>query len=388
MPYKVKSFWKLGKDVLKGRPRNTRVNSSKNKSSPDQETPPSTTNTPQPSPIRLQTSESANLSLWDRAYDSLKETDGQQVEEYEKLLSRELQAVGSRKQDKPIDYPDNSDESLARTENQINSTSPQVRLAQLQAITSSGLEQLNEKKARYYIFGRKFILRDQMAQATQFIQNIKKIIDRAVKVSPQASLAWAGISVILPILMNPIVAEEVSRDGCLYITSRIQFYLKLESLIFPSDKIPASIQHTELEESLIALYRQIIGFQIRTVRRIYLTRLARFTEDAVQREDWEGLLAKIQASEKTLASDIRLVNDTAMVRELEKLNNNAEKWFADNFALAALLKDRGAPTSQVPNDSPGTWQFIATGGTQNNITGSGIHFSGVTFAAPVHFNLK
>lgn len=36
-------------------------------------------------------SEKLKPSLWDRAYDDLKKTDGQLVEEYEKLLSTQLQ---------------------------------------------------------------------------------------------------------------------------------------------------------------------------------------------------------------------------------------------------------------------------------------------------------
>lgn len=42
-------------------------------------------------------SEKFKPSLWDRAYDGLKETDGQLVEEYEKLLSTQLQTNTGQK---------------------------------------------------------------------------------------------------------------------------------------------------------------------------------------------------------------------------------------------------------------------------------------------------
>ncbi|EHK20670.1 uncharacterized protein TRIVIDRAFT_49885 [Trichoderma virens Gv29-8] len=338
---------------------------------------PSAAITPDPAPASSQTStpsEAVKVSLWDRAYDSLREKEGQQVEEYEELLSRELQATTGSKNGEHF-Y------------NKIEGTNHKIRLAQLETITSSGLRKLDEKKARYLIFGHEFIPRDQLAKATQFIQNIKAVIDEAVRVSPEASLAWAGVSVILPIFMNPSVAEEVSRDGCLYVTSRILFYVKLESLLFSSNSIQDSGLNVELEGSLIELYRQIIDFQIRTVRRVYLTRLARYREDTLRHEDWKGMMARIQKSEETFRGDFKLVNDAAKGRELEKLSSNAEKFFADiNSVLVPSLKDsRRASTFAFQNDGPGS-QFNVTGGRQNNMVGSGIQFYGGKFDAPVSFN--
>ncbi|KAK5993794.1 hypothetical protein PT974_07231 [Cladobotryum mycophilum] len=425
---KIKRFSRLGK-IFKTRTRNGSVDSGADASTPEEasqnpqpntnltssildsslpsasesasqgsttaslaDNPTSTANTPEPVAVRVETvdqSEAAKISLWDRAYDSLREKDEQLVEEYEELLSRELQSNTGSNNDTPIDGHNNADESPIKSENQIDSSNRKIRLAQLETITSSGLGQLDEKKARYFIFGHEFILRDQLAQATQFIQNIKGVIDEAVKASPPASLAWAGVCVILPIFMNPSVAEEVSRDGCLYVISRIRFYVKLESLLSSSNRMQASGLHAELEDRLIALYRQIIDFQIRTVRRVYLTRLARLAEDTVRHEDWKGMLARIQESEKTFSDDFKQVNDAAMGRELEELNSNAERFFADiTSVLAALLKDnRKASTFSFQNHGSGS-QFNATGGTQNNITGSGIQFSGVNFRAPVNFGGK
>ncbi|UKZ82695.1 hypothetical protein TrVFT333_010490 [Trichoderma virens FT-333] len=341
---------------------------------------PSAAIAPDPAPASSQTStpsEAVKVSLWDRAYDSLREKEGQQVEEYEELLSRELQATTGSKNDITVTNHDDAAECHIKPENKIEGTNHKIRLAQLETITSSGLRKLDEKKARYLIFGHEFIPRDQLAKATQFIQNIKAVIDEAVRVSPEASLAWAGVSVILPIFMNPSVAEEVSRDGCLYVTSRILFYVKLESLLFSSNRIQDSGLNAELEGSLIELYRQIIDFQIRTVRRVYLTRLARYREDTLRHEDWKGMMARIQKSEETFRGDFKLVNDAAKGRELEKLSSNAEKFFADiNSVLVPSLKDsRRASTFAFQNDGPGS-QFNVTGGRQNNMVGSGIQFYG------------
>lgn len=329
------------------------------------------------------TPEPPKISLWDRAYDGLKERDAQLVKEYEQLLSRELQTITSPKNG----VPDRNDEIRVETENQIEDGNHRSRLTQMETISNNGLRQLDEKKARFNIFGHEFIFRDQLAQATQFIQTIKNAIDVAVRASPEASLAWAGFCVILPIFLNPSDAEEASRDGCLYVTSRVHFYVKLESLLSAGNKVQHSGLDVELEGRLIALYQLIIDFQIRTVRRVYLTRLKRLKEDTIQHENWEGLIARIQESEKAFSDDFKLVKDAALGATLEELNSTAEKLLADiDSMLVSLFKNnRKASTFSFQNWGSGS-QFNTTDGIQYNATDRSMQFVGGTFSGAVTFN--
>ncbi|KAL6894707.1 hypothetical protein GGI43DRAFT_412007 [Trichoderma evansii] len=332
-------------------------------------------NLAEPTAVTLNTLKQPKISLWDRAYDSLREKDKKLVEAYEELLSRQLQ-------------PGNNDEIHVKTESQIESGDHRIRLAQLEIITSNGLQQLDKKKARFNIFGHEFILRDQLAQATQFIQTIKDAIDVAVRASPEASLAWAGICVILPLFMNPSVAEEASRDGWLYVTSRIHFYVKLESLLLASNRLRNSGLDVELEDRLITLYRSIIDFQIRTVRRVYLTRLARLKEDTVQHENWKGMITKIQELEKMFSDDFTLVKDATMGKELEELNKNAEKLLMviGSMLPSLLNNNRKESTFYFSNHGSGSQFNATTGGTQYNATGNSKQFNGATFHGTVTFN--
>lgn len=329
------------------------------------------------------TPESPKISLWDRAYDGLKERDAQLVKEYEQLLSRELQTITGPKNG----LSDSNEEIHVSSENQIETDNHRSRLTQMERISNTGLQQLDEKKARFNIFGHEFILRDQLAQATQFIQTIKTAIDVAVKASPEASLAWAGFCVILPIFMNPSDAEEASRDGCLYVTSRIHFYVKLESLLSAGSKKQDSGLDIELEGRLIALYQLIIDFQIRTVRRVYLTRLKRLKEDTVQHENWKSMIAKIQESEKLLSDDFKLVNDTTMGAALEELNINTKKLLTQiDSMLASLTKTSGdVSTFYFQNTGVGD-QFTNHGGYQYNATDNARQFNKTTFHGGVIFN--
>lgn len=340
-------------------------------------------NIPGPTADILETPKQSKTSLWDRAYDSLRARDKRLVEEYEELLSRELQAIANSKN--VID--DNNNELHVHMDNQIENDDHKMRLTQLETITSNGLQQLDKKKAKFNIFGHEFILRDQLSQATQFIQTIKDAIDVAVRASPEASLAWAGFCVILPIFMNPSAAEEASRDGCLYVTSRIHFYVKLESLISASNRLRTSGLDAELEGCLITLYRLIIDFQIRTVRRVYLTRVRRFKEDTVQHENWKGMITKIQESEKLFSDDFKLIQDAVMGTALEELNDNAKKLLADiDSMLVPLFKiSRTGSTSSFQSYGSGN-QFNAVGGAQYNAMDNARQFNGSAFNGAVTFN--
>ncbi|KAL7961183.1 hypothetical protein V8C34DRAFT_274015 [Trichoderma compactum] len=370
---------KLQTDQTRDCPTSPKQQSNTNLGTADSSTSAQTIETAGLEPQTPDHSESFRPSLWDRAYDGLKKTDGQLVELYEKLLSTELQTNTAI----PIDHHDNFHEPLTTTENHINSTNPNTRLTQLKTITDRGLQKLEDGRTKYRIFGRDFIPRIQLAQATRFIQITRNVIDEAVKVSPYTCLAWAGVCLILPIFLNPCITEEACRNGCLYLTSRISFYVKLEPLLLsPCDRLQTSGINMELENRLIALYRQIIEFQMKLVRRVYLTRFSRFTEDTTRHEDWEGMMDHIHESEKVVRNDFKQVNDVVIKGELKKLRRNAEQFFADmTSVLIPLVKDtRKAPTFDFRNEGSGN-QYNATGGVQHHgnfsgtvtITGGTIH---------------
>lgn len=100
--------------------------------------------------------------------------------------------------------------------NVIHQADRQSRQEQLDMIIKCGLERMDEGRTKYRIFGHEFVLRDQITQAAELVQWAKDWTGDAVKASPEASVAWAGICVILPLLMNPKTADKASHDGFAY----------------------------------------------------------------------------------------------------------------------------------------------------------------------------
>ncbi|KAM0437800.1 hypothetical protein ACHAPT_002165 [Fusarium lateritium] len=113
---------------------------------------------------------------------------------------------------------------------------------------------------------------------------MRTLVDEAVRVSREASLAWAGVCTMLPLLTNPIATEEANRDGFTYVTSRLRFYAELEHLLWPASLRLATRRRWEFEDHLIDLYQYILEFQVRTVLRSYQTRLARLGDDVAKHD--------------------------------------------------------------------------------------------------------
>lgn len=291
--------------------------------------------------------ESSTLpSLWDRAYEALRIKDFELVEKYEKLLSRELQDTGAShirayvtaadprvatgsQSNEPSSKPDQASKNLDETENQINQDL-QARRVQLDKIAKDGLQRMDEGKTKYHIAGQEYVVQDQIAQTAALVLWAKVWIGKAIKVSPEASMAFAGVCMILPVLTRPIAADEANLDGFTYVTTRMRYYIALEPLLQPRNRDHSSASITPdlisgFEFHIVDLYQHILEFQIRSVLRFYRRRFGNFGRDLIQHEDWVKLRTKIETLETIVRNDSQQINTSSSRQELENLNQNAGK---------------------------------------------------------------
>ncbi|CCT69208.1 uncharacterized protein FFB20_09301 [Fusarium fujikuroi] len=307
-------------------------------------------------------------SLWDRSYDSLRERDEGLIKEYEALLSKELQPQS-----------DAPSMNITESESCIDSTDHRHRQEQLEFIIKNGLKRAEEGKTTFKIFGKTFIPREQAAQAAEFMKSVKILVDEAVKSSPEASLAWAGICTVLPILINPSTAETAQQDGFVYVTARMRFYVELEYHLWPASLDKAVKLRQELENDLLDLYQHILEFQIKLVIHLYKTRLAKWKDDVIHNNTWNGMVSELKELESTFDRDLKKVNDISSRMELEKLNENAKRFFEALTSKLHVSRDNAEsrPPRGLMYGGYGH-QFNAFGGAmQYNNTGSGDQYAGV-----------
>lgn len=291
-------------------------------------------------------------SLWNRAYKALQDEDPQLVDRYERLLSKELNDHGkifaSLSVTCQLTFPianstavsqdmSTQIDDLNRTENRMD-PNPNKRQNQLKTIMDRGLQRADEKQITYTLFGHSFALNKQVAQAGQLIQAMKSLIGEAVKVSPEASLAWAGVCVLLPVLTNPSAADEANRDGLSYVTFRIRYYVELERLLWPENLVEPGLKR-EFNAHIINLYQHILEFQIKTVLRLYRRWLATASRDAIRYDDWEGMLSKIKEREQVIWEESRTLNTIASQQALESIKDAASQQYHDIQSLLSVAKD-------------------------------------------------
>ncbi|KAK3898176.1 hypothetical protein C8A05DRAFT_19196, partial [Staphylotrichum tortipilum] len=119
------------------------------------------------------------LGLWDFAYENLREEDATTVEEYEKKLHDDL-GTGLGSTMTSSGRQELMDTVLQRKMDDVNSKSWKLR------------------------FGTTEVLVKDLAQPVLgIISRVNGYVSDALAPNPSASMAWAGISLLLPLLTNP-----------------------------------------------------------------------------------------------------------------------------------------------------------------------------------------
>jgi ankyrin repeat protein len=200
----------------------------------------------------------------------------------------------------------------------------------MMAIAEGALARLDEKATRYRIFGHTYVLKSQIAQVAKVVEQLKGIIGEAVKVSPQASVAWAGICVVIPLLANPSAEDTANRDGFAYVANRMGYYTALEPLLYRllHDSSAAMTADGGLaarcNRSIEGLYQHILEFQLRSIQHYYRHWLCSLARDMLPYDGWKQMQVKVKELEQVVSRDLSQINELSSRQELETLNNTAD----------------------------------------------------------------
>ncbi|PWY66381.1 hypothetical protein BO94DRAFT_591194 [Aspergillus sclerotioniger CBS 115572] len=179
----------------------------------------------------------------------------------------------------------------------------------------------------------------RLAHLSKGIQAVKGLVDQAVKVSTEASLVWAGVCIVLPLMTNIHAASVANRDGFLYVTQRLGFYLILEKRLQPkkdpeTKRADGDELQSKLYENLVALYEKLLEFQIQSVIRLYRPSYAK---DLFLLEDWSSKKEVILKLEDTFNRDLRqimAVVDQGTLRQIEEILSQSNRFLTDLLPIA------------------------------------------------------
>ncbi|WYZ36242.1 hypothetical protein EsH8_XI_000125 [Colletotrichum jinshuiense] len=293
-------------------------------------------------------------ALWDRAYKTLKEREEPLVVEYEAVLQKQ--------------EPNCS--------NYGNAT--YWTHEDLSEIIKKGLEQQLVDKTEYTVFGHKYSFKNQSQVTVEFIQRIKTLIDDAVKVSPEASLAWAGVCVVLPILTNHFDAKKDNSTGFVYVTSRMSVYVQLWDVLQTKDF--GGLRET-LEDQLITIYWHIIRFLLATVVRVFQSTLKRLARDIYNASFWKDSLSEIKQLEETFDRDFRNLDGGFFVSKIKELKAASDDEIKE--IISAPIVD-----SSVTQNHSGSGDNYNINGDYNRAEHGGAILHGAEFKGQVTFGSK
>ncbi|KAK3319607.1 hypothetical protein B0T19DRAFT_362247, partial [Cercophora scortea] len=246
-------------------------------------------------------------SLWQEAFDALQAAEPERIEKYKDRLA------------------------LVVGDDTIPPDSPEG----LQILSRKGLEQMEEKRKKFTVLiaGGAISLTGFITGTVELIELSKGLINSAVEGVPPANFVWAGICLVLPLLTNPIAAKKANETGFTYVTSQIEFYLALESLILSSTAGYAA--QKPLRDSVLELYRLVIDFQIQSV--LYFSRpsVSNLARDMVRYDDWEGMLSTIKEQEDEV---IKRADKIISAGSYEKLHKVHQESLRTTKTMQSLLK--------------------------------------------------
>ncbi|KAJ5256671.1 hypothetical protein N7478_012775 [Penicillium angulare] len=261
------------------------------------------------------------VSLWDRAYDLLKEEEEtcRLLSVYEDLLSR----VPIQGEVTSLSVP-TWEKDAGDVENRIPQHDTAARRETLKEIAESGLQYMDNKKAKVTILGHEIRLQDGVGQFGEAVDWAQTYIKDAIKDVPYAPAVMAGISLVLPLLKSPAAVDEANRQGFAYVTSQMSYYAEMESLLLPEDMRPDL--RTDLTTRIIDLYKLIIEFQVRSVLRFYRNSTKNYFRSVIDYDGWNDQLVHLKEKEASLAQQFDTVLSSTSLEQLKRLAKEAETW--------------------------------------------------------------
>ncbi|KAF5989558.1 hypothetical protein FBULB1_844 [Fusarium bulbicola] len=218
--------------------------------------------------------------LWNKAYDVLEEKEPEVVKSYQEIL-RIAQLTW--------------DDATAPEELQNLEHCKTVKPSQMWRLVYSGLEK-SKRQAKY---------KESLSTIIEAIDNIKGVVDKALKYSSEAAIVWAGVALGLEILSNPMKEPGLNRKGIAYVLSRMEWYWNLAELVVQNNShVPSAALRTNLESQIVEFYKKLLLFQMRSACLYYRNAVTVILRDTVKLDDWSGELNTIKDAERLIREDI------------------------------------------------------------------------------------
>ena len=253
--------------------------------------------------------------LWDRAYESLREDKDSQklMDAYEKILLSDLK----------------DDHGFPAT---AERTGTSTRERYMSALAEKNVKAVEDARWKFQLGGRTVEMKTQVDRIVKALLFAKECVPSAVSAEPHAALAWAGVCVLLPLLINPSTQQKALVEGLDYISNLVVRFTTIERLYRQQGNGPKSLLDQEnveelnrsFEAQLTKLYSQVLSYQAQVVCHLRRHTFIRNGRDIFKVNDWSTLLDDIKKAEAACEGISQIVSSDKLEATLEELNCGLE----------------------------------------------------------------
>ncbi|KAF5627704.1 het-E-1 heterokaryon incompatibility protein [Fusarium sp. NRRL 25303] len=270
-------------------------------------TEPAAVTSPLPEPQK--NTSSVPERLWNKAYSILGEKEPEIFSSYQEILNL---------------VHHEWDDTATPEELQYREHCKTVKSRQMWRLVYSGLEK-SKRQAKY---------KENLSTIIETIDNIKGVVEKAVKYSSEAAIAWAGI------LSNPMKEPGLDRKGIAYVLSRMEWYWNLAELVLKDNSsVPSAALRINLETQIIEFYKKLLLFQMRSACLYYRNWAGVIFRDTVKLDDWSGELNTIKDAERLIRKDIEQHDNQDICLKLSTIEASAVGQAESLESICKILRE-------------------------------------------------
>lgn len=209
------------------------------------------------------------------------------------------------------------------------------RHSQLAAVVKRKLQQVDDAKWRLEVGKRTIGIKQQVDRIIRAVVFAKDLVSAAAGTEPHAALAWAGVSLFLPMLLNPSSQRDALLEVVDYVATLSVRFAVVEDVYREQKEAHASActpQHdvelqTSFETQVAKLYSQILSLQARIVCQLHRPTLTGYVLDIVKKNNWAELLSDIKKQERECQEHMLIINDTRLHSAFKRHESSMEERF-------------------------------------------------------------
>ncbi|KAF7908887.1 uncharacterized protein EAE98_012445 [Botrytis deweyae] len=193
---------------------------------------------------------------------------------------------------------------------------------------------------------------DKIEKVVKVLMAAKSFIDFAFQSEPHAAVAWTGVSMFLPLLINPITEKAGCREGLEKIPPLIDRYSLLEiSVSDPTstNENRSSKVKQQLKKTILQLYTKILLYEARVIVQFSGKFVIRHLRDTFKLNDWKNMFNEINKLDLQCEVLIHAIDRDLHRKAIEEQRTLLEK------------VSNGLNTSQKIEDYQACFQSFRTG---------------------------